>query len=304
MMILHDDAGLPHEAEPYEEPFEMIERAGPWPRYWARMLDLLLGIAVLSFVAGILWPAFFSTAERNFTAISIVLIPIAMCVEAGVMTLFGTTLGKAIAGIRVETIDHRRPTLGTLFVRNMRVWFFGLAAGIPIIALGTLSHNYRKVSAGDRTSWDEDQGTGVFEAGSSLARTVIVAVLYIGILGGLVALGSIEQSPHDELLAAIPELNRDLPKTVDDATVLNRVSVDASTLIYDYTLTNRDGSTMSGATARDVATRFSTLEATNRSSMCRAKSTNLLGSGISMRYRYSAEGGVIVDFTVTPADCA
>ncbi len=304
MMILHDDSELQAEAEPYYEPTEMAVRAGPWPRYWARMFDLLLGIAVLSFVAGILWPAFFGAAERNFTAISIVLIPIAMTIEAGIMALVGTTVGKAIAGIRVETIDHRRPTLGTLFVRNMRVWFFGLAAGIPIVALGTLSHNHRKLSAGDRTSWDEDEGTGVFEAGSSLTRTIIVAVLYIGILGGLVALGSIKPSPRDELLAAIPEMNRDLPKAIDNATVLNRVSVDASTLIYDYTLTNRDGSTMSGVAARDIATRFSTLEATNRSTLCRAKSTNLIGSGISMRYRYSAEGGVIVDYTVTPADCA
>lgn len=291
------------DAEVYDETVELTPDAGPWPRYWARMFDLMLGIAVLSFVGGVLWPTLFASEQTNFTALSIALIPIAMCVEAGVMTLFGTTLGKAIAGIRVETIDHQRPTFGTLFVRNMRVWFFGLALGIPLVALGTLSHNHRKVSGGVRTSWDEEGGTSVFDMRGSLARTVTVAVLYIALFGGLVALGTIKPSEHDQLLAALPEMNRGLPKAIDSTTSLTHVGLDASTIIYDYTLTNSDGSTMPAEAAQALAARFPALEASNRSKTCAERATNLIGKGVAMRYRYAAQGGVVIDYTVAPADC-
>lgn len=303
-MIKTESAVAPElDAEVYDEIAELTPLAGPWPRYWARMLDLLVGTAILAFVAGLLWPALFAGENTNFSLIALALIPVSLFLEAGVLALVGTTPGKAIAGIRVQTFDLERPSFQTLIARNMRIWLFGLALGIPLIALATLSHNHRKVANGDSTSWDEEAGTRVFATRSSLVRTSIVAVLYIAGLAGLVGLGTMERSAHDQLLAEIPEMNRGLPKTIDSATILNHVGLDASTVIYDYTLTSSDGSTLSNEAAQPVVVRLAGLQATNRANLCGNRASNLIGKGISMRFRYSAQGGVVTDYTISPSTC-
>ena len=108
-----DIAVAPQHDEGCAKPHERL--AGPWARYWARKLDVLLMVTLLSFIAGMLFPAFFMPDSWIMQAPNIVfglvILPFALAADALVQAVFGTNLGKAIAGIKVRTLDGKKPLL-------------------------------------------------------------------------------------------------------------------------------------------------------------------------------------------------
>lgn len=285
--------------------------ARPWPRYWARTFDIILIGFVVYFIMGLLgWGGSGSDNRSEDQALGLLVLPVVLLLDAVVLAAFGQTLGKALLGIRVESSDGERLSLATTLRRAARIWFFGMAAGIPIIAIGTMGRNYSKVRNAELTSWDEDEETRVLDFSSNLWRTLLAALICVSVTIGLVALPvmlekrlAVELSPAQQLAASLPALNRGLPKQIDDATRFESISVEGNTVFYDYTLTDATGKAMTQTDAEAFADNSAYLGSGLKASTCERKATNLLSHGITMDYRYFAAGGLAKEVTIAPVDC-
>ena len=83
--------------------------AGAWARFVARTLDRWLMSVALMFAIGIAavsTPEIFVWLETtNETAVGLVLIPVILLGLAVISAVFGTTIGKALLGIRVRNLS-------------------------------------------------------------------------------------------------------------------------------------------------------------------------------------------------------
>lgn len=137
----------------------------PWRRYGARLLDILasggLGFFVLAFAFVIVAPIsadnFFSMFEGRFgRLLDLFCTTIMGCLINGIlMATAGTTIGKAIFGIRVTKLDGSGLGFAGSFAREFKVWVFGLGFGIPILTLIAMIFGYNKLSSEGQSSWDK-----------------------------------------------------------------------------------------------------------------------------------------------------
>lgn len=84
--------------------------AGPWARFWARVIDTyvvtLILAAALGWLSALYLPSFFlKLFGLNEVILNIIFLPIAGLVLALMMRITGTTIGKAIVGIKVQNIS-------------------------------------------------------------------------------------------------------------------------------------------------------------------------------------------------------
>ncbi|OWV78139.1 hypothetical protein ATY78_13175 [Rhizobium sp. R635] len=162
--------------------------AGPWPRFWARLVDFFLLQLGLSFAFGVLTsiyaPALYLTVMGKFAPpFNLILVPITAVVLGCIMTMTGTTIGKSIVGVRVPLPDGERAA-GYFFRREFRVLLAGLALGLPIFWPFTFTRQYHRLKAGKPASYDLDEAPVV--GGSSRLRTVL-GMLAVAVLVGIAA---------------------------------------------------------------------------------------------------------------------
>lgn len=163
------------------------ERRGrAWRRFWARNLDLwiwgMLCGAAVGVVLGVVWPASLDLLNHRgatFVLGIVMMLPAMVIVDSVSMAVTGTTPGKALAGIRVYESNGRKLSLRTAMRRNLRVWWAGMAAGIPLISLFAMLRADGTLAYGQRTSWDEALDLLVIESPQSW-RTPLVAVVGLG----------------------------------------------------------------------------------------------------------------------------
>jgi uncharacterized RDD family membrane protein YckC len=139
----------------------------PWRRYGARMLDTLVCGSTAWIFIGFLWylvaplsaDAFFTAFEGRAGRILdfILTTMVAGVVNALLMAFVGNTLGKVIFGIKILNQDGSRPGLLAVLKRELRVWIWGLAFGIPLLSLLALLHAYTGLDEKTPTSWDKDR---------------------------------------------------------------------------------------------------------------------------------------------------
>lgn len=232
---------------------DWVEPATPAARLWARLFD----IWSLSFVGGVFLGAAFPDLVLRlqgfgggYLLIGLATLPLALVLDTVFMTLLGTTPGKFLAGIRVETVDGGRPGRRAL-IRNVRVYVQGLWFGIPFLNLLGMSRARDRLLNEGATSWDEKLGMRVIERGSNDLRTIAVAVLALGMNIGFRVLDKYAEYKRPEwdraeIAAFVPRMNEGLPHFVDDVTRLDRIDYRPETnmLTFDYTLIHRDGSTV------------------------------------------------------------
>ncbi len=155
----------------------------PWRRYLARMLDI--------FMYDVLWSAFLAFAFHvNLAARSnpgslfdsFIAIAVMLFLEPLWLHLLGTTPGKAVFGLKLETSDGRRLSYGEGLVRTWSVIGAGLGYNIPIYNLVRLWKSYRLCSENETQPWDE-----------ALSYTLKDTKWYRGAAytGGLAALGAV-----------------------------------------------------------------------------------------------------------------
>lgn len=74
---------------------------------------------------------------------------------------FGTTVSKAVFGIRVVNENDVRPSLSQSLKRSLGVWLMGVGLNIPILDSIVLLYNFVKVADTKVSNWDRAAGTKV-----------------------------------------------------------------------------------------------------------------------------------------------
>jgi uncharacterized RDD family membrane protein YckC len=277
--------------------------AGPWPRYWARTLDLTLWTLLCAFALGVFAPqwldATFPTNERlQEQLLGLILLPFAMAGDAITYMLFGNTPGKWAAGLRVRDVAGQKLKPLRYLARNARLYLNGLALGLGLIAIITLIHQYRRVSPGALTSWDERLDSRVRRVRGGILRTSVTATLVLVVLVGSVGLGEYTKnmSPEDNLQWIAAIANRGAPSMLTEHTRLDRVSVAPGLVLqYDYTLLDVD----SQQTAIDTAA----VRKEMAGSMCDDLLPGL-DPNARVRFRYAnRQGKPLAAVDISKADC-
>lgn len=99
----------------------------PWRRYWARCLDFsLYGTLVACLI--------YDFQHRVYLEPILTLLAM-LTIEPLLLSLFSTTPGKAIFGIRISDLDGNRLDYGTAIERTWTVMWEGMAMNIPLISL-------------------------------------------------------------------------------------------------------------------------------------------------------------------------
>jgi uncharacterized RDD family membrane protein YckC len=168
----------------------------PWRRYGARALDIIIGgtfgFLLFGFAFGLMAPtaaeSFFSLFEGPFGRIFDLICTVIMAslINALLMGTIGTTLGKAIFGIRVLNADNSRLNLVVSSAREFKVWVFGFGCGIPLVSLFTMIAAFKKLKDTDSTSWDLNRFAVTYRpSGStqSLLNAFGIGLIVIGRIG-------------------------------------------------------------------------------------------------------------------------
>lgn len=176
--------------------------AGPWTRILARSFDSVIIMIALGPVISAMSLHLMEAIKNNPSSISFgfvtvyILVPtllillLSAVVFATIMTFFGTTPGKAIVGIRVESLSGELGSKGERFRfflrREFGLLMFGCGLGIPIIAHIAAFLQFRRVRAGRPTYYDENKA--VVRGNGSLERWCIALalMLFLGWLNGAI----------------------------------------------------------------------------------------------------------------------
>jgi uncharacterized RDD family membrane protein YckC len=166
--------------------------ADPWLRFFARSVDIHIGVLLLGFVVGFLVPSLFETdafftGQLGSVLLGCLLLPFVMVLDSVAYALFGNTLGKWTAGIKVKTVSGGKVSFFTYLKRNFGMYLFGYGAGIPIVSLVTMGSNYSRAENRDPARWDDRAGTRPFVKSISTPRTVVVGAIWLVFYAGDIA---------------------------------------------------------------------------------------------------------------------
>ncbi|MGO8489894.1 RDD family protein [Rhizobium ruizarguesonis] len=179
-------------------------KSRPWPRFWARVIDTMLIGPIIFFgaaLAAVVYAPdlYLRMMSMNDGLLGIIVLPIVGLVLAILMILTGTTLGKAIIGVRVRVPDGKN-RIAFFLSRELRVWAAGWGLGLPIVNLFTQSRQYRLLAAGRPASYDADVATAV-SANPSKTR-LFVGLMVVAALGmGTIYLRFLDQQTTTDLYA-------------------------------------------------------------------------------------------------------
>lgn len=167
----------------------------PWRRYFARYLDTmihgLIGFMMLGYVGGMIAPnevdqavALFETRGGQLLEVMVTVFMAAL-VGAVVVGTTGSSIGKAIFGVRI--VDGNLRPIGPWrgLKREPHVWLAGLGGGIALISFITTLVAYRRLLLRNVTVWDK----GRYIVLHRPATNRQMALNIIGVALGLLLLG-------------------------------------------------------------------------------------------------------------------
>src|SRR5262249_27836304 len=158
---------------------EALPAVYPWRRFFARMFDLYTFFIAFFIFLGIAFPELFLEAGDSkgrdllYTIIGVGAFAV---FEGFCVSIFGSTPGKSLFGMRVRTSDDGKLGLSDSFKRSFLVWIKGLGLGIPIVGLITLIVGYTTLTGQGQASWDRDLGCRVVTRPLSTIRWIVVVV--------------------------------------------------------------------------------------------------------------------------------
>lgn len=139
--------------------------AGLWARYCAKQIDfawLLLPAAILTFfLFRITLPGLFDWNEEYTgpdVLFGLVTMGLIVCSEAIVVSIFGSSPGKSLAGISLRTEAGKKLRIGKSLIRSLQAFVQGQGLGVPIIALFTQLAAYDAVKKQGIAAWDKALG--------------------------------------------------------------------------------------------------------------------------------------------------
>lgn len=168
----------------------------PWRRYGARMLDTatsgFIGSLAIVFAWFSLAPI---SAERFFSIFSgsagslvdgLTTTIIAGFVNGILIGATGSSIGKAIFGVKVLSLQNEPIGIIAGWVREAKVWVIGLGLGIPIISLLTLLMSARRLVKKGEASWDHGRHVVYYRHASS--NQTLLNILGVAVILGAFAL--------------------------------------------------------------------------------------------------------------------
>lgn len=99
----------------------------PWRRYWARCLDFSIYNTLVAFLL--------RDFQNNLIYIPIGTLFAMLLIEPALLSMFGTTMGKAIFGIQVTDLEGGKLSYATALERTWTVLWEGEALRIPLLCL-------------------------------------------------------------------------------------------------------------------------------------------------------------------------
>lgn len=172
----------------------------PWRRYFAKQLDLFTfafaGSALLMFALEATSPDAawrFSEALDNVVVQGLFSVFLWVLGEWVSLAVFGSTLGRALYGIKLTRLDGSPLGGEKAFSRACLVALKGLGLGIPIVVLVTSIVGYQNLEKDGRSTWDADLGTRVSHIVWSPARTfavistTVLVMIFAAIMLGVTA---------------------------------------------------------------------------------------------------------------------
>ena len=148
----------------------------PWVRCLARSIDyLLFGFFLISINVNRTLPKF----DIPIIIFPALLIFIWIFVEAGFLSIFGTTPGKWLLRTRVVNIFQHKPDFLSSLRRSLSVWCNGMGVGIPFITPITMVIAYYKLKRERHAVWDLDGGFFVKHRKISMSRAILAVLFFI-----------------------------------------------------------------------------------------------------------------------------
>jgi hypothetical protein len=155
------------------------KQAGPWARFFARNLDVLIFVSLLRLILLVVHPEAFVLRRQGMDIIcafgGAVLFFCCVWVESPCLSVFGTTPGKWLFGIKVSS---DKKLIGWLN-RAMRVWFFGLGMGLPLVGSVARLISYYRLKKWGATLWDERGGFTVVQSRIGIPRVMMLISVLI-----------------------------------------------------------------------------------------------------------------------------
>lgn len=168
-----------------------LSPAGPWRRFFARLIDIWVLALPAGLALGLMvssqWPGFGAWMQKAGSdfAVGWLILPFVLVLESLVFAVFGSTPGKALLRVHVRTALGTRPTLAQYLNRQIRIYWFALGIGLPLISLFTMARQHSRLKAGEPTRYD--QASFLVQATKLGITRSIVASLVVAILFFLIA---------------------------------------------------------------------------------------------------------------------
>lgn len=193
--------------------------AGPWRRFFARFIDLLVIALPTSFAVAFVLsrysPAFGLWIQRPGSeyAFGWLLLPLVLLIEVGIVALFGSTLGKALLGVTVTTVGAQRPTAAQYLQRQFGVYWFGLGTSFPLVTLFTMARQYGRLKSGRHARYDEGR-FNVKAPKLGLVRALLAIVVVISLFFVNAALQHVSKSSDHAYYSGTTWVNQVTGKAV------------------------------------------------------------------------------------------
>lgn len=149
----------------------------PWIRFMARIIDNTIFAIILTFILVFFAPSFMDGI--NGIIFGLLSLFVWIFVETLLLITVGNTFGKWLLRIQITANESQKPTLSHAFKRSVKVWFFGLAMGIPFIDIFTLISAHSNLSKNRITSWDKAEKFTIKHGEINIYRIIIAWAIVI-----------------------------------------------------------------------------------------------------------------------------
>ena len=157
-----------------------LPESGSWRRFFARTIDLSIFYIIIIFTTAIVSDYLFGITPQTLVvrcAIGVFLTAVVLILDAAIFGVFGTTIGKFLLAVNVITVDGRQPTAAQYLKRQVGVYWYGHAAGFPILGYFAMIYQFRRLKSGKKTSYDD----GKFHVKTPIRGPIRFVGVFIGI---------------------------------------------------------------------------------------------------------------------------
>jgi hypothetical protein len=163
-------------------------RPHPWIRYFARSFDFALAV-VTFLVATKLSNVPLERPAAYF--MGMLVYGVYFAIESVLIWRIGTTPGKALFHVSVESAIGGAPSFQQSWRRSLGVYVRGVAFGIPLIMPVAQLFSYFQLIRDGQTSWDRDFHCRVTHGTISTVRAVVIVFCFLVLVAilGAVLLG-------------------------------------------------------------------------------------------------------------------